>query len=611
MTGQCCQGQTICKSCLDHWQAAKPSVCPVCRKAGNFNIFPNYPVDREIRSSQVYCANKQKGCDWQGEVNDITNHLRNSDGCQFVETKCSNKCGKVIQRQYLVGHLRTECPYRKVSCQYCHDNGEHWFIDGEHKDNCPKYPLPCPNSCEVGTVPREDMEKHKGECQLEEMHCPNGCKRKVERRYFTNHVENECPHRKVNCQYCQDTGEHHFINGQHKEECPKLPLPCPNKCEVGTIPREDIEKHKEKECLLQVISCSNSCGERLKRRYLTSHIKTGCPRRKVCCWYCHDLGEHQFIEGKHKEECSKYPLSCPNNCEVGTVPRKDMEAHRKECPLEMIQCEYHNVGCEAKMARKDQEKHKKEEVEEHLMMTMKKLATNEEQLTDTKLQLADTALELADTKAHLANALQRISRLEASINLTAHRTVTSPTSSAAAIVSNWPDKLASMTEMFKLGDQICCPGLWKMSGFNETRKRRIEWYSDPFYTHNKGYKMCLCVFVAGYGDGEGTHLSVSLCVMKGPHDDELTWPLRGKFKIKLLNQISDSEHHSKILTYDDKTPDDNARRVTESDKADGWGFHRFISNEDLHKTTKFRKTNTTCQYLKDNSIYFKITNDCV
>ena len=98
----------------------------------------------------------------------------------------------------------------------------------------------------------------------------------------------------------------------------------------------------------------------IERRYLTSHVEVECPRLKVNCQYCHDTGEHQFIEGQHKEECPKLPLPCPNKCEVGSVPREDMEAHRKECPLEMIQCEYHNVGCEVRMARKDQEWHRNE-----------------------------------------------------------------------------------------------------------------------------------------------------------------------------------------------------------------------------------------------------------
>ena len=107
----------------------------------------------------------------------------------------------------------------------------------------------------------------------------------------------------------------------------------------------------------------------IERRYLTSHVETECPHRKVNCQYCHDTGEQQFIEGQHKQECPKLPLPCPNKCEVGSVPREDMEVHKKECPLEMIQCEYHNVGCEVRMTRKDQEKHENEEIKEHLMKT--------------------------------------------------------------------------------------------------------------------------------------------------------------------------------------------------------------------------------------------------
>ena len=54
--------------------------------------------------------------------------------------------------------------------------------------------------------------------------------------------------------------------------------------------------------------------------------------------------------------------------------------------------------------------------------------------------------------------------------------------------------------------------------------------------------MCLHIDAAGHSDGKGTHLSVSLYLMQGPHDDELTWLLKRKFVITLLNQISDSEH---------------------------------------------------------------------
>ena len=50
-----------------------------------------------------------------------------------------------------------------------------------------------------------------------------------------------------------------------------------------------------------------------------------------------------------------------------------MEAHRKECPLEVIQCEYYSVGCNykrLKLAHVEFEQHDNEKMKEHLMMTI-------------------------------------------------------------------------------------------------------------------------------------------------------------------------------------------------------------------------------------------------
>ena len=443
-----CCGYLFCKSCLDNVKktAAITNVCPICRDE-EFMTFPNKQAAREIKSLHIYCTNKEKGCEWQGELNDINNHLGNSDGCQFEEVKCSNDCGKMIQRRYLTSHVETECPRRKVTCQYCHD-----------------------------------------------------------------------------------TGEHQFIEGQHKEECPKLPLPCPNKCDIGNI------------------------------------------------------------------------------------PYKSLEAHRKECPLEMIQCEYYSVGCEVRITRKDQEKHENEKVKEHLMKTKfvltdikhdlnntkGELNNTKHELTDAKRELANAKSELTDAKGQLTSALQRINTLEVLLYLATDKAVAKPTSNAVVLESSlkWSGKLIVMVMMSKSGDQES-PVILQMPTFS--KQNNVKWYSNSFYTHNKGHKMCLKVYTLG-NDSKGTHLSVFLCLMKGPYDDELTWPLRGKFEMKLLNQISDSEHYSLTATFGDDTPNDCKGRVTKGDKSkNGWGKPQYISNKDLHKITP------TCQYLKDDCLFFQVT----
>ena len=354
------------------------------------------------------------------------------------------------------------------------------------------------------------------------------------------------------------------------------------------MPRENMKKHRA-ECQLEVIECSNYCGEKFERQYLHSHVETKCPRRKVRCQYCHYVAEYQFVEGRHKRKCPKFPLTCPNQCEVSTILREDIEAHRKKCPLEIIQCEYYSVGCETRMARKDQEKHKKENIEEHLIKvscvlkcelddTKFELTNTKQDLIDAMVALTDAKCRLTDTNTQLTTALQRINTLEALVFLTTDKATARPTSNAALIESSlgWPVRLAAMAMMSESGDQVC-PAILKMSNYNEAMKNNLIWCSNFFYTDKNGYKMCMRIIPNGYGSGKGSHLSCYLYLLSGLHDDK---PFTENFEIKLLNQIRDSQHHSTFVTYYNGL----TGGVTNFIAKNGWGKSQFISYEDLHKT---------------------------
>ncbi|XP_065902015.1 TNF receptor-associated factor 4-like [Dysidea avara] len=517
-----CCGYVFCKSSyLDDSKRiiALPNVCPVCSDK-EFVAYINKQLDREVKCLHVMCINKERGCEWQGELNDINNHLGNSDGCQFENVKCTNECGKMLERQYLTTHVKTKCPRRKVECQYCHVTAEHQFIDGEHKEQCLKLPLPCPNNC-TSSYPQ------------------SVCVRKRRAHPYPREV-------------------------------------------IKYIPREDMETHKE-ECPLQEVECSFKCGKMLQRQYLTRHMETDCPHRKVDCQYCHIIGGYQFIEGEHKEQCPKLPLPCPNKCEIGSVLHEDMEAHRKECPLEMVQCEYHNVGCEERMMRKRKKGHEDKKAKEHLLMTKLKLRITEDKLSSTENKLTSTET--------------RLTRLE----LMMHRLIHTSGSSNMLIGSaHWSSHLTAMAARVGTVSQIC-PTIVKISKFANYKTSRCVFCSEFFYSHSKGYKMCLRVYHTGDRPTINVYLSVFLCLMKGPHDDELTWPLRGKFEVILLNQISDCKHHSVTVTYDGRTPDKYAGRVTGGDRATGWGHTEFISNENLCKVIP------TCQYLKDDCVFLQVS----
>ena len=127
-----------------------------------------------------------------------------------------------------------------------------------------------------------------------------------------------------------------------------------------------------------------------------------------------------------------------------------------------------------------------------------------------------------------------------------------------------------------------------MPQFATRKASGIQWCSHPFYTQSGGYKLCICVKAGGEGDDKGSHLSVQLHLMKGSHDDELAWPLSANVMVSLVNQISDNEHHS------------SGRVVNGELAARGWGMNTFVSNEKLCKSTP------TCQFLKDDRIFFQI-----
>ena len=110
------------------------------------------------------------------------------------------------------------------------------------------------------------------------------------------------------------------------------------------------------------------------------------------------------------------------------------------------------------------------------------------------------------------------------------------------LVFTWNDELISQSSMLSSGDQFV-PVIVKMSEYTKKKREKIQWYSDPFYSHRKGYRMCLCVDVANSWPYSGSNLSVWLYLLKGSYDDQLEWPLKGHCEVKLLNQISNSEHH--------------------------------------------------------------------
>ena len=128
-----------------------------------------------------------------------------------------------------------------------------------------------------------------------------------------------------------------------------------------------------------------------------------------------------------------------------------------------------------------------------------------------------------------------------------------------------------------------------------------EVYLPGFYTHQHGYKMCIHVYPNGCGVGEGTHISIFTCLMKGLYDDHLKWPFRGNIPFQIVNQAGDHDHIENTIHYNDEASDFIVARVTSGEMSRGRGFDIFLPHSDLEYNAA-KKT----QYLKDDHFIVRV-----
>ena len=91
--------------------------CPTCQQPISRDKIVNDKIlQKEIQSLDVYCGNKDMGCDWQGTLKDYLVHI---ETCGFISVECSNGCGIRFEKRFLEKHQTEDCPKRTVACEFC------------------------------------------------------------------------------------------------------------------------------------------------------------------------------------------------------------------------------------------------------------------------------------------------------------------------------------------------------------------------------------------------------------------------------------------------------------------------------------------------------------
>ena len=285
------------------------------------------------------------------------------------------------------------------------------------------------------------------------------------------------------------------------------------------------------------------CGVQLNYNSMSKHkASVSCT-----CKNCHS--EEQC-------DCHTITLACPNKCGVDNIPQDDINEHKRNCPLEMVQCD----KCEEQIARKDMEQHNNDKGIQHLQVMVTQ--TREEASRGIKITIKkfdDVILESDKSLNKKVHPVKRLSMLLVFITITILTTVLI----CSTIIADNIVELKSMQEdglqyQLQLSGKIdgvsesietslkegildkplqvpefdASAVILRMPDFFQEIINKEPWESRPFFAFTGGYQMCLQVYV------REQDLSVYLNLMKGPHDDELQesghWPLRGTFVIKLV-----------------------------------------------------------------------------
>ena len=138
-----------------------------------------------------------------------------------------------------------------------------------------------------------------------------------------------------------------------------------------------------------------------------------------------------------------------------------------------------------------------------------------------------------------------------------------------------------------------------LTHFNKRKQHKSPYFSDPFVTHENGYKMQ--IRVDADHDGHG-HIGVCVYLMKGPMDDILLWPFHGDVVVELLNWREDNGHHSGVIELSSNVSNSACSRVITGERGSkGWGYSQFIK----HSCLKYNSYTNT-QYLQDDCLLFRV-----
>ncbi|XP_066280948.1 TNF receptor-associated factor 3-like [Branchiostoma lanceolatum] len=450
------------------------------------------------------------------------------------------------------------------------------------------------NGCTV-EIPLQDLTAHVQECDFAIIDCifkEAGCVMVLQRRHLSHHLESECLYRQEPCSFCGELVAIAVYEQHERQECPNIPIICPNNCGTVNIPRAQLEEHF-KTCPVAEAECSfSSHGCSFKGRRTALHDHETASLTEHFQLVTRSLGSLELEHSRTKRELQE------KNNEAGLLKEK-VKQHEQDI-----------ASMKQSISKLDTK----------MTALQKMMASQTDRQINIEQGLGATAKkeEVDQQKRELSSVKDQVKRLDNRVNSLesggggASSSKGDGFSGVLETQLNAHDRqlgihdvrLAEMDLRFQILETASFDGtlLWKIKDYTRRKHeavtgRTLSLYSQPFYTSQFGYKMCARVYLNGDGMGKGTHMSLFFVIMRGEYDALLPWPFRQKVTLMLLDQDQGRRHLSDTFRPD---PTSSSFKRPTSDMNIASGCPLFVSQSVVESKT----------YLNDDTIFIKVVVDC-
>ena len=478
---------------------------------------------------QVECKHRSNGCKWEGEQGELEKHLNLNPnlqdrlcGCEFVELEC-RQCGESLQRTLISEHENEQCGKRPFSCDYCKQYKSSTFEDvsTNHWPKCNYYPVPCPNSCEITQIQRQNLEHHVSEeCPLTTVNCNfcyAGCDVQLHRKDMPSHL-------------AESVGSHLGLLGTQNQ---KLQQEAADKdARLLQLARElqDVRNRLDEDTRAQ----NQRPKENVDQISTTQTSAVWGLIALIVVLLAVLIAVIVSFQGQYRLIASNI-TSVQGQLELNITSLQG----QFESNITSLQEQYHHI---------------------------------ESNITSLQGQFESNFTSLQGQFKSKFTSL----RGQFKSNFTSLRGQFK--SNFTSLRGQFESDITSLQ-----GQLLLPPYTTIMRDFQQHKDNHDWWFSPPFYTHPQGYKMCLKVDANGYGKGKGTHVSVFAFLMRGEFDDHLKWPFRGRVTVAMLNQLEDNSHTTDTIRFTDTTDNEIIGRVMEGEIAPiGLGYSTFIAHTELN-----------------------------